>query len=198
MKTKHIILRLLFLCSINMSSQTEVPVESKIETKYLTGTYFKDVNRYFNKFIGTWEYSDNDTYFKVQFYKVSKIPIAHLKTCFYDRLASFIEYKEKQNGEWVTLYNTFGTPAIRNNNYYGSRVIIKGGGIIDPNWLTLNYTEPSDGCRYQGPPLYVKYQAGFPAQLIWERDPLITVTGPPTCPNGPIDDTPFKSLPIWF
>ncbi len=193
MKTKHILIGFLFLFSITMSGQTEVPIENREKIKSLTGKYFKDVNGHYNKFIGTWEYSDNNTYFKVQFYKVSKISIPHLKFSFYDRLASFIEYKEKQDGQWVTIYNTFGTSAIRNNNYYDSRVIIKGGEMISPNELTLNYTEPSDDCRYQGPLLSVKYQKGSSMQLLWERDPLITVTGPFLCPHGElIDDNPFK------
>jgi len=146
-----------------------IPLENRLDYPQFNTGYYKDVNGHFNKLIGTWEYNGNDKYLKVQFYKIEAVPT--WDDIFYDRLCSFIEYKEKQNGQWVTIYNTFGTPIQTNFNF--NRNTIQGSGIIknNPNWITLRYTEPSEGCRQFYGYLNLKYQEGSnPPQLIWERD----------------------------
>jgi len=144
-----------------------IPLENKRDFPPSSAGYFKDVNGHFNKFIGIWEYSSSDKYLKVQFYKAEAVPT--WDDTFYDVLCSFIEYKEKQNGQWVTIYNTFGSPIQTNFNYN----TIQGSGILknNTNYVMLNYTEPSEGCREFNGSLKLKYQVGSNLpQLIWERD----------------------------
>jgi len=160
------------------------PLENRVDYSLTeaVGKYFKDVNGHFNKFIGTWEYNSSDKYLKVQFYKVEAVPT--WDDTFYDVLCSFIEYKEKQNGQWITIYNTFGTPFNYN--------VIQGSGITksDPNWITLNYTEPSEGCRQFDGSLNLKYQVGSnPPQFIWERN-FELISDYRECDN--MDESDFK------
>ncbi len=192
METKHILLGLLFIFTIKANSQLqEIPVE-QWGTVRGKNKYLKDINGHFNKFLGTWEYSSSDKYFKIQFYKINKVPEStafyYIGNCFHDYICSFIEYKEKQNGQWVTIYNTFGTPAITNTNF--SYDAIQGYSISpsNTNWLLLDYFEPTETCRYT-PTLNIRYQTGNPAQLLWERDSRIISGGRP-CEN--VDNSPFK------
>lgn len=194
MKIKHILLGILLVFTIKASGQLEeVPVE-QWGTVRGKNKYLKDINGHFNKFIGTWEYSSNDKYFKIQFYKINKVPASTMPfytgNRFYDYLCSFVEYKEKQNGQWVTIYNTFGTPAFTNTSTnLDRRNVINGHHISsDPNWIMLSYAEPTETCRYT-PTLNIRYQAENPAQLLWERDLRIWVSGPP-CDN--VDTSPFQ------
>jgi len=160
--------------------------------------YYKDINGHFNKFIGIWEYNGSDKYLKIQFYKVEKISIwgdlleANL---FYDMLFSFIEYKEKQNGQWTTIYNTFDKEPVTIFNYYGSNrnSTIEGGLIIDSNFITLDCSEPLlEECKKLRGTLDLKYQEGSnPPQLIWERASTMYVSdSPPECIG--IEREPFK------
>jgi len=154
--------------------------------------YYKDINEHFNKFIGVWEYSGSDKYLKIQFYKVEKIPV--WDDLFFDMLFSFIEYKEKQNGQWTTIYNTFGTESVTDFSYYGrAGGEIEGGTIINSNFIMLECAEPlSEECKKRKGTLHLKYQVGSnPPQLIWERDPVVYVTDRPRKCIG-IEREPFK------
>jgi len=195
---KQILLGFFLVSYFNMNSQTTtIPLQNELSLGSTSkNTYFKDVDGHLNKFIGTWEYSSNDKYFKIQFYKVSKVPDTYSSFSygnFCDRLASFIEYKEKQNGQWITIYNTFGTPALTNINfdYDGA---IQGYTIVSSNTnrMSLRYTEPTETCRYTRT-LKITYMlqlGGGNPQLSWERDlGRYYVSGPP-CDN--VDESPFK------
>lgn len=194
MNAKHILLGLLFLFSLEMSSQIIVPIENESETVDWSGKYFKDINGHFNKFIGTWEYSSSDKYFKVQFYKVAQIMYIPFwaSDTYHDYLCTFIEYKELQNGQWVTIYNTFGTPILANSSS-DYRNTIYGNGVMstNPNIIGLMYTEPSEGCRNLSTYLSVTYQMGRPAQIIWKRNSRSWSTGN-FCPEGQIDNSGYK------
>jgi len=90
---------------------------------------------------------------------------------FYDRLCSFKEYKEKQNGQWITIYNTFGTSIQTNFNFNYNT--IQGSRISknNPNRVSLKYTEPSQDCGQFYGFLNLKYQVGSnPPKFMWERD----------------------------
>ena len=198
MKIKHIILGILFVFTIKANSQTEVPVENW--SLDYTNTYFKDINGHFNKFLGTWEYSSSDKYFKIQFYKINKVPAStayyYTGNQFYDYICSFIEYKEKQNGEWVTVYSTFGTPAFTSTNFSSSTTrskVIRGYALINSNnTLILRYTEPTETCRYTRS-LKITYQLqglGNPPKLFWERDLGINYVSSRPCDN--VDESPFQ------
>jgi len=153
------------------------------------GRYYKDVNGHFNKFIGTWEYNGSDKYLKIQFYKVEAVPT--WDDTFYDRLCSFIKYKEKQNGQWITIYNTFSTPILTNFNFNYNT--IQGRGILknNTNYVILNYTEPSEGCREFDGTLKLKYQVDSnPPQLIWEREFYLYPNGIDCGDN--VDESDFK------
>jgi len=124
---------------------------------------------------------------KIQFYKVEKIPV--WDDLFFDKLFSFIEYKEKQNGQWITIYNTFGTPIQTNFNF--NYDTIQGKGVIknNTNLVSLNYTEPSEGCRDLSGFLTLLYQMGNPSQLIWKRE-IAPGFEPPECDF--VDESDFK------
>jgi len=172
------------------------PLENWVDFPYSSAGYFKDINGHFDKFIGVWEYNGSDKYLKIQFYKVEKISLwgdlleADL---FYDMLFSFIEYKEKQNGQWITIYNTFGSESITNLNYYNRSREIEGGSIIDPDFIKLSCSEPlSEECKKLKGNLYLKYQENSnPPQLLWERDPVVYVTDRERKCYG-IEREPFK------
>jgi len=179
MKTKKIVIAFLFMMVVQgMNAQVislppynmiPIPLENRRDFPPSSAGYFKDVNGHFNKFIGTWEYNGSDKYLKVQFYKVEVVPT--WDDTFYDRLCSFIEYKEKRNGQWITIYNTFGSAIQTNFNFNYNT--IQGSGILknNINWIVLKYTEPSEGCREFDGTLKLKYQVDSnPPQLIWERE----------------------------
>jgi len=198
MNTKKILIIYLFMIgmqNINAQliglppyNQLPIPLENWVDEGVSNKGYFKDVNGHFNKFIGTWEYSGSDKYLKIQFYKVEAVPT--WSDTFYDVLCSFIEYKEKQNGQWITVYNTFGSPIQTNFNFNYNTI---QGSIIsksNPNIVILKYTEPSEGCRQFSGYLNLKYQVGSnPPQFIWERD-FELISDYTECNN--MDETPFK------
>jgi len=200
MKTKKILYVCLFMLGIHdINAQLigfppfniiPTPLEERGDHSLLeaVGRYYKDVNGHFNKFIGTWEYNGSDKYLKIQFYKVEAVPT--WDDTFYDVLCSFIEYKEKQNGQWTTIYSTFDTLIQTNFNF--NRNTIQGNIILknNPNWIILKYTEPSEGCRQFYGYLNLKYQeGGNPPQLIWERDFELEYRYK-ECDNR--DESPFK------
>jgi len=153
--------------------------------------YYKDINGHFDKFIGTWDCSESDRYIKIQFYKVEKISI--WDDLFYDMLFSFVEYKEKQNGQWITIYDTFGTPPVTIFNYDDHYGEIEGGRVINTNFIFLDYSEPlSEKCKKLRGTLVLKYQENSnPPQLIWERGSVMYVSdSPPECVG--IEREPFK------
>jgi len=128
---------------------------------------------------------------KIQFYKVEKIPV--WDDLFFDKLFSFIEYKEKQNGQWVTIYNTFGIPPVTVFNYEYHDEEIEDGYIVNSNFIWLNYSEPLlQECKKLRGTLDLKYQVGSnPPQLIWERDSVMYVSdSSPECVG--IEREPFK------
>jgi len=205
MDTKKIVIVFLFFTFMeNVNSQIIIPtrpLENRLDYPQNVPGYYKDINGHFDKFIGTWEYSSSDKYLKIQFYKVEKISISGYLSIdddggdlFYDMLFSFVEYKEKQNGQWVTIYDTFGTEPVTDFSYYGrGGGEIEGGRIINSNFIRLNCSEPlSEECKKRRGTLYLKYQVGSnPPQLIWERDPVVHITDRPRKCVG-IEREPFK------
>jgi len=202
---KILIVFLFFTFMENINAQILVPtrpLENRLDYPQNEPGYYKDINGIFDKFIDTWEYSDSDKYLKIQFYKVEKISISGYLfidgdggDLFYDMLFSFIEYKEKQNGQWITIYNTFGTEPVTDFSYYGrgGGGEIEGGRIISPNFIRLSCSEPlSEECKKRRGNLYLKYQVGSnPPQISWERDPIVRITDRERkCFN--IEREPFK------
>lgn len=187
MRIKHIVLGILLVFTIKASAQLEeVPVGQWNEVAG-KNKYFKDINGHFNKFIGTWEYSDSDKYFKVQFYKINKVPEStayyYIGNVFHDYICSFIEYKEKQNGQWVNIYNTFGTSAFTSTTF-SRGAAIQGYSIMSSNThLRLKYTEPSEDCLPSNYYVDIKHQGGNPTQLLWSRGSYKYV-GSSSCNNA--------------
>src|SRR5690606_10817941 len=110
-----LVFALLFgLCLVSSKAQTTYPLQLFYD--YENGhpkknAYYNDVAGTLNKFIGTWQYSDADTYLRIRFYKVENTtyfdPASQLSPYTFDELRSYIEYKVKENHSWVTKYNTF-------------------------------------------------------------------------------------------
>jgi len=179
------------LIGLPPSNMIPTPLENWVDFPPSSAGYFKDVNGHFDKFIGTWEYNGSDKYLKIQFYKVEAVPT--WDDTFYDELCSFIEYKEKQNGQWVTIYNTFGT--LMQTNFNFNRNTIHGSIISksNTNIVILKYTEPSEGCRQFSGYLYLKFQVGSnPPQVVWERD-FELISDYTECDN--MDESDFK-IPV--
>jgi len=206
MKTKKIVVVFLFFLIVkNINSQILPPFANFIPTPLEQWGndgiprvgYFKDVNGHFDKFIGIWEYNGSDKYLKIQFYKIEKISIwdDHPEAdLFFDMLFSFLEYKEKQNGQWITIYNTFGTEPVTVFNYYDNRnQAIEGGRIIDIDLIKLSCSEPLlEKCKKLKGNLYLKYQEGSnPPQLLWKRASTMYVSDSPSECIG-IEREPFK------
>jgi len=189
MNTKKITLIFLFFTIIqiqNIKAQPIYFIPKPIENWGNEDTdedigYYKDINGHFDKFIGLWEYNGSDKYLKIQFYKVEKISLSGYISfnddggdLFFDMLFSFVEYKEKQNGQWITIYNTFGIEPITDFSYYGrGGGEIEGGTIINSNFIILECAEPlSEECKKTRGTLHLKYQVGSNPPQLLESQPI--------------------------
>jgi hypothetical protein len=192
MKALYITLLFCGLCK----AQTIYPIETYFDHVDEDSVYFKDVNGIFNKFIGTWEFSTATQYFKIKFFKtqnVEELPEFPIRQRYFDKLQSNFQYKEKVNGNWVELYNTY--PAM--GQILFSRWI--EGSIPDnPNTFDLRYNEPYTGScpRARSETLNIVYsQSGNAQQLSWQRTPNLKTSrelGEPCSDGTPSDTSPYK------
>jgi len=182
------------LCS---SQETIVPLEERYSTQLpFKNLYFKDVSGYLDPFVGTWEYSDANVYFKVEFYKFSHARGGYglYTTIFEDELRSFILYKVLENGTWVTKYNTFAVIFIGDEQANSDS--IRGNLLgVTQNEIILSYTEPTTHCRrLKTAALELRFfEENGVEKLNWaRRRPKNNRLGTGFCPDGsPLDESNF-------
>ena len=136
---KKILTILLIFITFVSNAQQVIPFEQErnhqgFERK---GKYFKDVNGFLNKFLGTWRYENNSTssseVVEITFYKREMVSISGY---FIDEL--YAQFKYIKNG--VEIYNTYNT----------NRVLDIFGGFFtsaapdDYNKIMLQFREPDD------------------------------------------------------
>ncbi|MES2486286.1 MAG: DUF6705 family protein [Bacteroidota bacterium] len=197
MKALYILLLFCGLLSISgLRAQTIYPIETYFDHVDEDNVYFKDVNGIFNKFIGTWEYSTATQYFKITFLKkqnVEELPEFSTRHRYFDMLQSNFQYKEKVNGNWVVVYNTY--PAM--GQILFSRWI-EGSVPDNPNTIEIFYNEPYTGScpRSRREMLKIIYsQSGNVQQLSWQRTVYLKTSielGEPCADGTPSDTSAYK------
>jgi len=195
MNIKTLILAI-FICLTQLTNAQEtiktlgvdLPASTDLEV-----VYYKDVNQYFNKFLGEWLYDDGTTYFKVTFIK--KEHVAGAPNYYHDELAC--EYLLKING--TTIYNTYGA----NSNLEGSMANkIVGSGVLHfrPKEIDLFYSEPplNGSCeRLAYGRLLLEYTVPSlnNPELIWTRTNSRTYGYTTECADGTQMDTSEFLIP---
>ena len=103
----------------NLTIQAQTPTQTvdlfNSDLNYgKNGVYYKDIDEYFNQYIGTWLYTNGTTSLKVVFKKKYFIKSDEVSTYFIDALIG--EYEYKVNG--VTIFNTLNELNINKSSQY--------------------------------------------------------------------------------
>lgn len=193
---KKLILISIFICLTHLTNAQETIKTLGVDLPASTDSgnmYYKDVNQYFNNFIGEWLFDDGTTYFKVTFIKKERV--SGPPNYFKDELAC--EYLLKING--TTIYNTYGA---KSNLDDGMANKILGSGVMHfrPNKIDLFYSEPplNGGChRYAIGRLLLEYTQilGSADELIWSRTNNELYGDTTECSDGTQMDTSEFLIP---
>ena len=122
---KKIILNTFLLIAITVNSQTIVPLESYDGTRE-PNAYYKDINNALDPFVGTWEFNEGSTTFKIVLNKATMTEVPNTEVPYFEDVL-YGEYKYVQNN--VVLINTL-------NNVYPLGTIffkrtINGNSILN-------------------------------------------------------------------
>ena len=174
-------------------AQTINPAEDFYTANYndLDNIYFKDVNNTFNKFMGTWEYTDGTNYLKVVITKITKLNTTYPNGQIQFRDILVASYLYKYNG--VIVYNTI-PPVIPNPN---TRYNYIDGHIIEnSNKVSLDNNESSTTTCPRTKNAEVNLTklltlSGQPQKIKWERVDLRESQGF-GCDTGNYDTSDFK------
>lgn len=142
---KNILFLLLFFCLVQTKAQTIIPSEDYFNHNAENNVYFKDVNHIYDKFLGTWIFSEGPHYLKIIVKKLPKVEDGVLTTgervktrLQYNDLIN-VEYQYKYNG--VEVYHVLYPYRLVSGKLLYSSII--GSVIMNPNQLLLYYDEPS-------------------------------------------------------
>lgn len=131
----------------------------------MTGAYYKDINNIFDPFVGTWQYTNGNSSFKIVLEKRTHSP--YINQSFDDLLVGEYEYKINNVVRVSTLSN-INNPLLRSNNINAKGVLRGGtracrscpatdifinGGIIETvGTTTINLSEinPNNPHTYYG------------------------------------------------
>lgn len=128
-------------------AQTIKPLFSK-GGEIIPGGYYKDLDNDFNKFIGTWEYSNGTTSLKIVLQKKTQVFNGN-HNAYYDLLVG--EYRYVENG--IEKVNTLSLLTAPPENEYGHSIvgafIIKNNSVpvcddcsSNERRVALNFTDP--------------------------------------------------------
>jgi len=184
-----IIMLFLFAVSVKAQQYIEIPIENYWDENYneIKYVYFKDVNGLLDKYIGTWEYNQNEHYFRIQFYKFVNLldgyQDAPNKTRHkFDKIYGYFQYK--LNG--VEIYNT-------RLIYRSWPFVYSSRGLFFEGSFLLYYEEPSTspcGRSLLGQVSLQYFNENGIEKLNWSRTDQYSGT---FCETGQIeDDTPFQ------
>lgn len=195
MNTKTLVITI-FICLTQLTNAQETIKTLGVDVaanRNSGSIYYKDVNQYFNKFLGEWLYDDGTTYFKVTFIK--KEHVSGVPNHFRDELAC--EYLLKING--ITIYNTYGA----NSNLEDSMANQIVGSVVhyfSPRKIDLSYSEPplNGSCeRYASGKLLLEYTVPSlnNPELIWTRTNNLLYGDTTQCADGTQMDTSEFLIP---
>lgn len=197
MNTKFLLLSI-FICLTNLTNAQETIKTLGVDLPASTDSgdiYYKDVNQYFNNFMGEWLFDDGTTYFKVTFFK--KEHVAGPPNYFEDELTC--EYLLKING--TTIYNTYTNDSnINLDDGTANKIVGNGVYHFRPNKIDLFYSEPplNGGChRYARGKLLLEYTqiSGSADELIWSRTNNELYGDTTECSDGTQMDTSDFLIP---
>ena len=117
MKNTFYIIVLSLFTSLTIQAQTPtqtVDIYNKNISYGENGVYYKDIDEYFNQYIGTWLYTNGTTSLKVVFKKKYFVKSDDVSTYFTDALVG--EYEYIVNG--VTIFNTLNELNINKSSQY--------------------------------------------------------------------------------
>ncbi|TGD59486.1 DUF6705 family protein [Flavobacterium humi] len=194
---KNILKIAIILYAFQINAQTVKPAEQFLTPEFLKmdNVYFKDVNHVFDKFLGTWEYSNGPYYLKVIITKITKQEqgISNGKRMrtrkhFFDLINC--DYIYKYNG--VTVYNVIPPYQVVNDSVIASS--IDGHLINNTNQVELSYNEPSTTTciRNRFGELKLTYITGAIPKLQWLRTDKLTSWPESYCTNGQFDISEYK------
>ena len=108
---------ILLLFTANNFAQTIVNIE-ELSLEVSPDTYYKDINNFFEVFVGTWIYTDGTTSFKLVLEKKAMVP-NNVNNSFFDYLIG--EYQYIKNGN--ELINTIGNTDANNLGILGNLLL---------------------------------------------------------------------------
>jgi hypothetical protein len=170
---KTFILAILFtftFCKAQVpSSATIIPMNSMNENSFNitnNGVYFKDTDNKFGQWVGTWQYTNGNTVFKIVIQKIigKYIPKGTFNSpinCYMDILVGGYYYKE--NGVVKTNHLTYTNvlqPPLRCS-----------GAHTTPNQLTISYKEIDKRPNLSGGIVDLTFLLGSTTQATWIFDP---------------------------
>lgn len=185
----------MLLLALHLNAQTIKPLEDNSYRFIEDNVYRKDINGVFDKFLGTWEYSNGPYYLKVIITKVEKeeqgvyngVRTNKLKI-FEDRINC--DYIYKYNGQVV--YNVTTPYQVVNGELQAS--LIGGSYIENSTSLFLGYSEPTlNPCgRERHGSLTLTYINNGTPQLTWSRTDKTLIRPESHCPNGVYDRSAYQ------
>ena len=110
---KSILIILLVFFFLSCKAQIVVPLASDSDMTYKSGTYNKDVDNDFDKYVGTWKYQQGNTSLKITFKKITFDHfVTEYKNYYQDILVG--EYQYIENG--IEKVNTLQQMITQPNN----------------------------------------------------------------------------------
>ncbi|WP_445454175.1 DUF6705 family protein [Flavobacterium sp. 25HG05S-40] len=193
---KNILSLLLFFIFAHNQAQTIIPSEDFFNHNSENNIYFKDVNHIFDKFVGTWVYSEGPHYLKIIVTKALRVRDGISTTGiqyknrihYYDMIT--VDYQYKYNG--VEIYHVL--PPYQTVGGATVFSAISGKIINNPNQINLFYDEPSTtNCiRSRMGQLKLTYLAENVQKLKWERTDKNLQNSPTFCENGTFDESEYQ------
>lgn len=133
-----------------------------------TGTYYKDVDNKFDKWVGTWQYENGNTLFKIVITKIVKAYVpantydGRPGYCYLDMLIGGYYYKE--NGVIKTNHLTF-------TNKFRPPLDIPGSTTyVTPDEIKMNYDEIDKSPELNGHSVHFTLLPNSTTQAKWEFD----------------------------
>jgi len=128
MKNKLYIIILIAILSISCKAQQIVNINTFNQGNN-EGKYFKDINNVFDNFLGTWEYQQNNTIFRIILRKLArnKHKYTNNQSFFKDQIIGHYEKVEILATGRERLIYTSNKPNGNSNEYLRAEIIIFGG-----------------------------------------------------------------------
>ncbi len=159
--------------------------DNSLQTFFRPCTYFKDVDNIFNKFLGTWQYTNGSQSFRITFYKTEHVRIPSQEKQWEDIIQSHYEYKV----DGSVVFSNYGTEYSNVDSFM----------TLSTSKLRFSYYEPSfTSCRKtrRGElTLTHSIDGGGVPILIWENE-ILARGYTNYCPDGTETDVSGFIVPL--